>query len=69
MDGDSGTTTTTGMDDFVTALTGTGGITADALWGAVTDVAPIIIIAVLFAFGFKMVKKVVKGISNGKAKM
>lgn len=59
----------TGLEAFITALTGSTGITAANLWSAVTAVAPIIVIAVLFAFGLKMVRKVVKGISNGKAKM
>lgn len=61
--------TPTGMQGFVTALTGTDGITAANLWSGVTAVAPIIVIGVLFAFGLRMVRKVVKGISNGKAKM
>lgn len=61
--------TPTGMDAFVTALTGTNGITAANLWAAVTAVAGIITIGVLFAFGYRMVKKVVKGISKGKANM
>lgn len=59
----------TGMQAFITALTGTNGISADALWSAVTACAPIIVIGVLFAFALRMVRKVVKGISNGKAKM
>ena len=57
------------MQAFITALTGTNGISADALWSAVTACAPIIVIGVLFAFALRMVRKVVKGISNGKAKM
>lgn len=59
----------TGMDAFVTALTGTNGITAANLWAAVTAVASIIVIGVLFAFAYRMVKKVLKGISKGKANM
>ena len=59
----------TGLQAFVNAITGSGGISAEALWGAVTAVAPVIVIGVLFAFGYRMVRKVVKGISNGKAKM
>lgn len=61
--------TETGMQSFVTALTGTNGISADALWGAVTACSGLIVIAVLFAFGYKMVKKVLRGISQGKTKM
>lgn len=61
--------TETGMQAFVTALTGSNGISADALWGAVTAVAGLIVIGVLFAFGYRMVKKVLKGISKGKQGM
>ena len=59
----------TGMQAFITALTGTDGITAANLWAAVTACAGIIVIGVLFAFAYRMVKKVVKGISKGKANM
>lgn len=60
---------TTDLSSFITAITGANGITADNLWAAVVAVAPIIVIGVLFAFALRMVKRVVKGISNGKAKM
>lgn len=60
---------TTDISSFVTALTGSNGITADNLWSAVVAVAPIIVIGVLFAFALRMVKRVIKGISNGKQKM
>lgn len=59
----------TGMQAFITALTGTNGINVDALWGAVTACASLIVIGVLFAFGYRMVKKVLKGISKGKQGM
>lgn len=59
----------TGLEAFITALTGSDGITAANLWTAVTAVAGIIVIGVLFAFAYRMVKKVVKGISKGKAGM
>lgn len=59
----------TGLQAFITALTGSDGITAANLWASVTAVAGLIVIGVLFAFGLRMVRKVVKGISNGKAKM
>lgn len=57
------------LSGFVTALTGSDGITASNLWTAVTALAPIIVIGVLFAFALRMAKKVVKGISRGKASM
>ena len=57
------------MTDFITALTGTDGITAANLWTAITGAAGLIAVAVLFAFSYKILKKVVKGISKGKASM
>lgn len=60
--------TPVGMSSFVTALTGTDGITASNLWTNVVDAAPLITVAVLFAFGFAIIRRVVKGISKGKAK-
>lgn len=59
----------TGMQGFITALTGTNGISAESLWSAVTACASIIVIGVLFAFAYRMVKKVLKGISKGKQGM
>lgn len=43
------------------------GITAEALWGALVVVAPLIITATLFAFGFSMFRKYQKKISKGRA--
>lgn len=57
------------MSDFITALTGADGITAANLWTAITAAASLIAVAVLFAFGYRIIKKVVKGISRGKASM
>lgn len=58
------------MSDFITALTATeGGITAANLWTAITAAAGLIAMIVLFAFSYRLIKKVVKGISKGKASM
>ena len=57
----------TGMTGFITALT--TGITSDTLWAEVTKAAPFIIGCVIFAFGYYIVKKLVKGSSKGKARM
>ncbi len=57
------------MGGFVTALTGTNGITSTALWTEVTAAAPLIIAIFIFAFGLYIVRKVLKGGSKGKLKV
>lgn len=52
------------MGDFITALT--AGITPATLWGALTAAAGIIITAVIFSFGYHVVKKALKGLGKGK---
>lgn len=49
------------MTGFVTALTGTDGITSANLWGEVTTAAPLIVTMFLFAFGFAVVRRLLKG--------
>lgn len=56
----------TGMAAFWTALQSS--VTADGLWGVLAGAVGFIGIAVLFAFGYKLVRKLVTGISKGKAK-
>lgn len=57
------------MTSFITALTGTDGISAANLWGAVTAVGSVIVTAVLFTFAYRMIRKVLKGIARGKTNM
>lgn len=57
------------MAAFITALTGTDGISATALWGAVSPIAPFIVIMVLFALGYYIVRKSVKGAAKGKVRL
>lgn len=57
------------MAAFITALTGENGITATALWGAVSPVAPLVVIMILFALGYTIVRKSVKGASKGKVRI
>lgn len=54
------------MSGMVTALTGTDGITSSNLWTEVTAAAPLIIGIFIFAFGYRVVKKVIKGGAKGK---
>ena len=57
------------MAAFITALTGENGITASALWGAVSPIAPFLVIMVLFALAYYVVRKSVKGAAKGKVRM
>ncbi len=54
-----------GMSSIVTSLT--SGITSAGLFGTVAEIMPFIVIMIGFAFGYKVLRKVVKGASKGKA--
>lgn len=56
-----------GMESIISQLT--TGITSDGLFGTVADVMPFVIIMIGFAFGYKVLRKAVKGASKGKANM
>lgn len=55
------------MSDFLTALTGTDGVTSANLWAQITPAAGTLAIVVIFAFGYRVCRKIVKGVSKGKA--
>lgn len=55
----------TGMAGIVSQLT--SGVTAQGLFGTVSEIFPFIIVMIGFAFGYKVLRKVVKGASKGKA--
>lgn len=55
------------MESIVTQLT--TGITSAGLFSTVGQVMPFIIIMVGFAFGYKVLRKAVKGASKGKVNM
>lgn len=59
--------TVTGMSGAITALSST--VSADALWGVFNTAVPYIGVIVLVAFGFRLVRKMVKGVSKGKTNM
>lgn len=44
-------------------------VTADALWGVFADAVPYISVVVLVAFGFGLVRRMIRGVSKGKAKI
>lgn len=54
-----------GMSSIVSSLT--SGITSSGLFGTVAEIMPFIVIMIGFAFGYKVLRKVVKGASKGKA--
>lgn len=57
------------MAGFITALTGENGINADALWGAVTPIIPLVVVLVIFAFSYRIIKKATKAGAKGKVNM
>lgn len=57
------------MAAFITGLTGESGITASSLWGAVAPIAPFVVVMVLFALGYYIIRKSVKGAAKGKVRM
>lgn len=57
----------TGMSTAVSKLAST--VSADALWGVFADAVPYISVVVLVAFGFYLVRRMIKGLSKGKAKI
>lgn len=59
--------TVAGMKSIVSQLT--TGITSEGLFGTVADVMPFVIIMIGFAFGYRVLRKAVKGASKGKANM
>lgn len=44
-------------------------VTADALWGVFADAIPYISVVVLVGFGFFLIRRMIKGVSKGKAKI
>ena len=55
------------MADAVSTLSST--VTADSLWGVFADAIPYIAIVVVVAFGFYLIRRMIKGLSKGKAKI
>ena len=58
-----------GMNTFVTALTGTEGITSANLWSELAGAATLITTAVIVGFGIYKVGKVIKGLGKGKVRI
>jgi len=54
------------MEAFITALS--TAVSATTLWGMLADAVPFIGVVVLIAFGYRIVRRLVNGVSKGKAK-
>lgn len=54
-----------GMQTAINTLSTT--VSADALWGVFNTAVPYIAVITLFAFGFYVVRKLIKHIAKGKA--
>lgn len=57
------------MAGFITGLTGTDGVTSANLWAQITAAAAFLGSIVIFAFGYRVVRKMISGVSKGKAKI
>lgn len=55
------------MQAFITAFQTT--FTTDALWGDLAAIAVLLGTLVIFAFGYRLLKRAITGASKGKAKM
>lgn len=55
------------MTNAVSTLATT--VSSDALWGVFAQAIPYISVVVLAAFGFHLIRRMIKGLSKGKAKI
>jgi len=58
-----------GMSGFMTEIVGSNGLTADAIWGTVTPLVPLIVVGVTVGLGIYLFRKVAKGLSKAKFKI
>lgn len=56
-----------GMSDWISAFQGTWN--SAAMWNELTAAAALIGLVVVFAFGYRIVRRVVSGASKGKARI
>lgn len=57
----------TGMQAFITALQ--SNLTSANLWSELTGVAAFLGLMVVFAFGYRIVRRLINGVSKGKARI
>lgn len=62
-----GSEVTSGMENAITTLSTT--VNEAALWGVFNKAIPFIGVVVLVGFGFYLVRRMIKGVSRGKAKI
>lgn len=55
------------MENAVSSLATT--VNAGSLWGVFNDAIPFISVVVLVGFGFYLVRRMIKGLGKGKAKI
>lgn len=55
------------MENAISTLTTT--VSANSLWGVFADAVPYIAIVVTVGLGFYLVRKMIKGVAKGKAKI
>lgn len=55
------------MENAVNTLSTT--VNATSLWGVFNDAVPFISVVVLVGLGFYLVRRMIKGVSKGKAKI
>lgn len=60
-----GEASTGSMQTIISQLT--TGITSSGLFGTVSEIMPFVIVMIGFAFGYRVLRKAVKGASKGKA--
>lgn len=54
------------MSAFITALTGTSGLTASTFFSVLADVAPFVVLIIPVALGYYVARKLVKGAGHAK---
>lgn len=57
------------MTGFISALTGTDGISASTFYTVLTDMVPLLVIMIPVALGIYFVRRAVKGASKAKARI
>lgn len=57
------------MTAFITALTGTDGISSSTFWNEITAAVPLIVILVGVSFGYYVLRKAIKGAGKAKARI
>lgn len=54
------------MANAVTAIG--GAVTPAALWGNIAEIAPLVGTMIVFAFGYRLYRRFVSGVSKGKGR-